>query len=372
MNSSLLIKKRAPRIAKAPSDVDAFAYFVDPAELSLLVPGWPAEMRLLVCMDAAELCEFVVFHDDEEDAVFERVAEILDRPVGGFAVSPDVAGHPQRRLLFSEENALLKAIQDSENLKEIAADYLINYDFALEEGLDFDALMRPRPSVSVEEDQVSRVTTDKIFPLTSRKARKKRKVRSGPPEGYASVEETAPEECFYLGLEMWLTGGRVRIAARPDLPLPMVPIFVREVAFRDDFSSVYIPRNILPGHWSPEDQMVIDIPAELFPAGFSDNCVHRKVQVAVMPRGVFVEFGAPVHASILAEKAVVEDDVVAPLPKQGWRRQPLRNLYIPLIAVAGLGVTGLFSTIIAQTTATEVATKFPKSAIYGTVPQSQP
>jgi hypothetical protein len=370
MNSDFLVKNRALGDAQASSEVDAFAYFVDPAELSLLVPGWPAEMRLLLCMDSAELCEFVVFHDDEEDAVFERVAEILDRPLGSFAISPEVAGHPGRRLLFSEENALLKAIQDSDSLKEIAADYLINYDFALEEGLDFDALMRPRRSA--EDDQVLRVTTDKIFPLASKNARKKRKVQSGPPEGYGSVEEAAPEECFYLSLEMWLTGGRIRIAANSDQPLPMVPNLAREVAFRDDFSSVYIPRNILPGHWHPEDQIVIDIPAELFPAGFSDNCVHRKVQVAVMPRGVFVEFGAPVRASDAVDTMMADGDVTQVLPTPSGRKQPFRNFYIPLIAIAGLGATGFFSTIIAQTTATEVATKLPKTAIYGAIPQSQP
>lgn len=370
MNSDFFIKERPLGDAQATFEVDAFAYFVDPSELSLLVPGWPDQMRLLVCMDAAELCEFVVFHDDEEDAVFERVAEILDRPVGDFAVSPDVVGHPRRRLLFSEENALLKAIQDSDSLKEIAADYLINYDFALEEGLDFDALMRPRQVA--EDDPALRVTTDKIFPLASKGARKKRKVQSGPPEGYASAEEAAPEECFYLSLEMWLTGSRIRIAANPGQPLPRVPNLAREVAFRDDFSSVYIPRNILPGHWRPEDQMVIDIPAELFPAGFSDNCGHRKVQVAVMPRGVFVEFGAPVPASDATDPMVAEGDNVPALPKPTGRKQPLRNIYIPLLAIAGLGVTGLFSTIIAQTTATEVATKLPKSAIYGAVPQSRP
>ncbi|SFT09154.1 hypothetical protein SAMN04488040_3117 [Sulfitobacter marinus] len=370
MNSDFLINNSTSEDAQVARDVDAFAYFVDPAELSLLVPGWPAEMRLLVCMDAAELCEFVVFHDEEEDAVFERVAEILDRPVGSFAVSPDVAGQPQRRLMFSEENALLKAIQGSEDLKEIAADYLINYNFALEEGLDFDALMRPRQVA--EDDPALRVTTDKIFPLASKGTRKKRKAPSGLPEGYASAEEAAPEECFYLGLEMWPAGGRIRIAENRDQALPMVPSLAREVAFRDDFSSVYIPRNILPGHWRPEDQMVIDIPAELFPAGFSDNCGHRKVTVAVMPRGVFIEFGAHVVASDVADRTADAGDVVAALPQQSGRKLSLRNLYIPLVAVAGLSVTGLYSTIIAQTTATEVATKQSKSAFYGKMPQSKP
>ena len=105
MNSGFSVKEELRNDVDALQEPDAFAYFVDPSELSVLVQGWPEEMRLLLCMDAGGLCEFVVFHNDEEHAVFDRVADILDRPVGSFAVSPEVEGHPCRRLLFSEENS---------------------------------------------------------------------------------------------------------------------------------------------------------------------------------------------------------------------------------------------------------------------------
>ena len=219
MNSGFSVKEELRNDVDALQEPDAFAYFVDPSELSVLVQGWPEEMRLLLCMDAGGLCEFVVFHNDEEHAVFDRVADILDRPVGSFAVSPEVEGHPCRRLLFSEENALLKAIQESKTLEETAADYLINYNFAREEGLDFDELMRQRP----ELEQFQRVSTNKIFPIGTRK---RRKLRTGPPEGYMPSAEVQPGECFYVRLEMWLAGGRMRIAASPEKPLPMVPTLV--------------------------------------------------------------------------------------------------------------------------------------------------
>ncbi|MGJ8544652.1 MAG: hypothetical protein ACSHWZ_04345 [Sulfitobacter sp.] len=368
MNTAVSAKDQQEQGAHALPDVDAFAYFVDPAELALLVAGWPRQMRLLLCMDAAGLCEFVVFHDDEEHAVLERTAEILDRPVGEFAVSPDMEGHPQRRLLFSEENALLKAIQDSGSLQEIASDYLINYNFALEEGLDFDKLMRPRQPA--EGGKSLRVTTDKIFPIAARSARKKREVQAGSPEGYATVEEVGHDECHYLSLEMWVAGGRIRIAAGPEHTLLKVPMLAREIAFRDDFSSVYIPRNILPGHWRPEDELAIDIPIELFPSGFSDNCVRRKVQLAVMPRGLFVEFGAPVFET---EHLSPPEPDLAAVPVPSWSKRMLKNLHIPLIAVVGLGVTGLFSTIIAQTTgADQSLPPAAKPAIYGAASQAQP
>jgi hypothetical protein len=355
MHSGLSVDDLGLGAAKLLPEPDAFVYFVDPEELAHLSPGWPVEMRLLMCMDAAGLCEFVVFHDDEESKVFARVTEILDRPIGAFAVSPQVEGYPARRLLFSEENALLKSIQESGSLREMADDYLINYNFASEEKLDFEKLMRAK---RVDDAGLSmRVRTDKIFAFGFKNVPKKRAPQSSPPIGYVSCEEIAIEESFYVSLEMWLVGGRIRIADKPDFPLPTVPTLVREIALRDDFSSIYIPRNILPARWHPKDKIIIDIPIELFPAGFSDNCGRRKVQVAVMPRGVFVEFGALVPVEADAKSNEPEDDF-AILPRQtGLRAKLKRNFHIPLIAVAGLTIASFFSMIFTQAVASETAAR---------------
>ena len=192
MHSDLPVEGAELDAADVAPDPDAFVYFVDPEELALLSPGWPEEMRLLLCMDATGLCEFVVFHDEEEPRIFGRVTEILDRPVGAFAVSPQVEGYPTRRLLFSEENALLKSIQDSSSLRETAEDYLINYNFAREESLDFEKLMRTR---RVDDDSLAaRVRTDKIFAFGSKNAPKKRAPQSSPPAGYLSTEELSGDE----------------------------------------------------------------------------------------------------------------------------------------------------------------------------------
>ena len=164
----------------------------------------------------------------------------------------------------------------------------------------------------------------------------------------------------------------MRLPATPGNPLPMVPTWARDISFRVVFASVYIPRETLAAEWRPKDNMVIDIPAELFPAGFSDSCERRKVKVSVMPRGIFVEFGAPIDVPDLPEPELLDPATLTPqMPaphKSLWK-----SLHIPLIAVAGLGVTGLFSTIIAQTTGNDVASEpAPKSAIFKTVAQMQP
>ena len=333
--------------SKAASDPDAFAYFVDPEEVALLVPAWPDCMHLVLCMDSAGLCEFVVFHDDETDTILDRVAEVLDRPVGAFAASPAIEGYPVRSLLFSEENALLKAVQGSESLQEIAADYLINYNFAREEGFDLDAFMRPRGRR--DRDLSLRVTTDKIFPVRQKGPGGRRKPRATMPDGYFPAEEVGVGESFYLSLEMWRVGGRIRIAAAAQDPLRLIPTLVRELALRDDFSSFYVPRKELPAQWRPEDGLILDIPCELFPIGFAENCGRRKVSVAVMPHGVFVEFGSPIEVTAEQKPAAVLDPPRDPVPP--LRKRLLGNLYLPLLAVAGLGATGLFSTIVAQTAA---------------------
>ena len=340
----------------------AFAYFVDPAEMVLLVEGWPSDMRLVLCLDSGGLCEFLVFHDDEEREIFDRVAEVFDRPVGAFAVSPEVEGFPTRSLLFSEENALLRAVQESEGLQEIASDYLINYNFALEEGLDPDKFLRSgaRP----DDELALRATTEKIFPMRSKASSHKRKFRSRTPEGYVPVDVVASDECFYLPLDMWRVGDRIRIASASDAHFEIVPTLVREIAFRDDFSSVYIPRKLLPEQWRPQDGLVFEIPVELFPSGFAENCGHRKVRLAVMPRGVFVEFGGAVTPP---QPGAPLAGASSPVPPLGLRKRFLKTIYLPLIAMAVLGATGLFSAIGAQTAGTTGAT--PAQAAVKAVPE---
>ena len=375
MDSDNLVEEQENASAGPAPEPDALVYFVDPMELDVRSPGWPDHMRLLLCMDSDGLCEFVVYHEAEEYTILDRVAEILNRAVGEFAISPDVEGYPKRRLRFSEENALLKAIQDSKNLLEIATDYLINYDFAKEEGLDFDKLMRPRQRS--DDDTSLRVTTGKIFSVGAKNGRRKKMAPSGLPAGYAAADEVGAEECFYLGLEMWLVGGRIRIASGTDTSSTVIPTLAREIALRDDFSSVYIPRDVLPNRWTPEDNLLIDIPSELFPTGFAANCGRRKVQVAVMPRGIFIEFGGPIAlAAGIDSTDLTNPAVSADRSKsgtQGMRGRSLRSLFVPIIAVAGLGITGFFSTIIAQTIGAETTTQATVSpGAYRPAAQGQP
>lgn len=123
---------------------DALAYFPDDRDLTHLVPNWPLGMTAVLCLDDAGRCEVMVCHRDEGASVLRRVADVLGKPRGGFAVFPQVEGHPTRRILFSEEQQLLSLLTSAEKLQERASDYAINYAFAREEGLDPECVISPR------------------------------------------------------------------------------------------------------------------------------------------------------------------------------------------------------------------------------------
>lgn len=119
---------------------ECLAYFLDAEDLCDVFVGWPREIDLALCLDDSGRCELVVFHRDESSTILLRVSEVLGRDFGSFCVTPEVEGHPTRRVLFSEEQDMMSLIRSAPRLTEIAEDYLINYRFAVEEGLDTDLL----------------------------------------------------------------------------------------------------------------------------------------------------------------------------------------------------------------------------------------
>ncbi|KKL79388.1 hypothetical protein LCGC14_2015310, partial [marine sediment metagenome] len=136
------------------NSADCLAYFLDDDDLRDVLPDWPSEIDLAVCLDEGGACELVVYHRDESARILIRVAEVLGREMGSFSVVPEVTGHPTRRVLFSEEQQFLAMVASADRLIETATDYLINYRFAIEEGLD------PELVTSGTSRTADRVATD--------------------------------------------------------------------------------------------------------------------------------------------------------------------------------------------------------------------
>ncbi len=119
---------------------EALAFFLEEAEMRQIFRGWPEAIRLAVCLDRSGGCAMLVFHRAEDDRILRRIAELLQMPAGGFHVVPERKGYPARRMLFSEEQAIIGLVAETDALVETASDYAINYAFALEEGLDVELL----------------------------------------------------------------------------------------------------------------------------------------------------------------------------------------------------------------------------------------
>lgn len=111
---------------------EKLAYFFEACELRTVFAEWPEEIGLALCLDEAGTCEMLLHHHDEGAAVLRKAAAVLDAPKGGFAVVPPVEGYPTRRVLFSDEQKLLKLVAGEDDLAEMAEDYLINYRFEKE------------------------------------------------------------------------------------------------------------------------------------------------------------------------------------------------------------------------------------------------
>lgn len=172
------------------SQPDALAFLLEEAELGQIVPGWPARLRLAVCLDQDGGCMMLVHHADEAGRILERIAEAIQQPVGTFCVVPGQPGCPTRRMLFSEEQRLLALVASSEGLLETAEDYAINYSFAAEEGLDPEFLTTGSPTAvspgrRSEAPAGAQPERHLPGPVGSAVASAARRLAEAQPEGYA-------------------------------------------------------------------------------------------------------------------------------------------------------------------------------------------
>ncbi|MDG4648662.1 hypothetical protein P6F26_09400 [Roseibacterium sp. SDUM158017] len=109
-------------------------YLPDAETVAGLHPDWPSDMCAALCLGADGDCDVVVFHADESDRALRTVARLTGRDRAGFVVFPHRDDAPVRRLSFAEEQALCGVLADAPDLVELAADYLLNYRYALETG----------------------------------------------------------------------------------------------------------------------------------------------------------------------------------------------------------------------------------------------
>lgn len=97
---------------------------------------WPSRMNLAVCLRQDGACKMLVFRDEEGTRILPRVRRALGLPLQEIAVFPKIDGVATRKLMFSEEKHLLSLVRNAPEIVEEAADYSINYTYAVDEGID--------------------------------------------------------------------------------------------------------------------------------------------------------------------------------------------------------------------------------------------
>lgn len=97
---------------------------------------WPPHMNLAVCLREDGNCSMLVFRDEEGSRILPRLRRTLGLSMSEITVFPKTDGFPTRKLLFSEEKQLLSLVRNTPEIVEEAADYSINYRYAVDEGMD--------------------------------------------------------------------------------------------------------------------------------------------------------------------------------------------------------------------------------------------
>ena len=114
----------------------ALAVLVDPGELGTIFADWPTEMFLSICLLPNGECQLVVFREEEYQIFLPRLEKHLGLSHDEICVVPKVDGYPTRTLLYSDERRLMRLVADSPGIIDEAADYSVNFGFALEEGMN--------------------------------------------------------------------------------------------------------------------------------------------------------------------------------------------------------------------------------------------
>lgn len=337
--------------------MEKFVYLLEEEAVAALLPDWPREMQLALCLGPDGGCEMAVHHRAEVAQALGRIAALND-PAGrqdrGVAkgrdedaadsqficVAPPVAGYPTRKVLFSEEQQLLSLVAGMPQLAEMASDYAINHRFARDQGLDLATLTAGAnrdagPAPATPRDHGRAPAPDGAVP-TPKAAALHFVTHLSLPAGYAAPAAAERPECLFVEGRLECAGTAIRLTVAPQAASGTeLPVAVAKLGYRDDFARFVLPRTLL-GQWAPGRAALLDIPADLFPEALAARYMARPhlAEITVTRRGVFVTPGAPLKA-----------DAGAGQPPRAARRpllQPVHGAVAALVVV--LLVSGHFAT----------------------------
>ena len=340
------------------SNSGTFVYLLEEDMVADMLPGWPAQMQVAVCLTPGGACDLAVHHQSETARVLERILALHSLSRFDLCVAPHVEGYPTRKVLFSEEQQLLSLVADSPHLAELASDYAINYRFAQDEGLDPEAATGTR----IGRQAASEGKPAPAWPEAHEAKPDGMSARSQAyvthlslPSGYAAPSMANRPECVYIEARLQREGRSVRLILAPDAATGKEPAtMVTRIGCRDDFARFVLPRNALDG-WVQGDVAVLDMPENAFPVAMVERFMREPYlcHVTVTVRGVFVSPVTPFPAKAEAGAPAVHTH------KPRTKRGLFRSVHVAVAALVGIMlVTGHF------------AAALDRSAVQGNAAQS--
>lgn len=337
------------------SNSGTFVYLLEEDVVADMLPGWPAQMQVAVCLTAGGACDLAVHHQSETARVLTRIQELHGLNRFDLCVAPHVEGYPTRKVLFSEEQQLLSLVADSPHLAELASDYAINYRFAQDEGLDTETATGPtighQPAVA-DKPATLWPEAPETKPDTMSARSQAYVTHLSLPSGYAAPTKSSRPECIFVEARLQREGDTIRLIIAPDAANGKEPaVTVTRIGCRDDFARFVLPRKALEG-WAPGDVAVLDMPEDAFPVAMVERFMREPhlCHVTVTVRGVFVSPLAPVAC-----------EHVAPMPAAQVRtprakRRVFKTVHVAVAALVGIMlVTGHFAAALDRTPAQSAA-----------------
>jgi hypothetical protein len=118
----------------------ALIVMVTAEDMQHVVAGWPDRVSLAVVLKRDGDCGFTVFHESETAEAPHRILSqhLLTKDRAAFV--PKVPGYATKPFRYSDDRRLMALLATEDSLPELAHDYLLNFSYALEEGLDVSRL----------------------------------------------------------------------------------------------------------------------------------------------------------------------------------------------------------------------------------------
>lgn len=124
----------------------ALVVLIDAEDVRHAFADWPEEICLAVCLLSDGDCTMMLFRRDERPVIPARVLDTLRLPESDVSFVPEVPGFATRQFMYSDERRLMALVASDPSILDEATDYMVNYTYAVEEGLDPEMVLGLKPA----------------------------------------------------------------------------------------------------------------------------------------------------------------------------------------------------------------------------------